>query len=34
MHRFVLDCYNKVFMCLDEEGNPRTVQGIPRPIYA
>jgi hypothetical protein len=31
-HRVVLDCYNKVFTCLDEEGNSRTVQGIPRPI--
>jgi hypothetical protein len=28
----VLDCYNKVFTCLDEEENPRIVQGIPRPI--
>jgi hypothetical protein len=32
-HRVVLDCYNKVFTCLDEEGNSRTMQGIPRPIF-
>jgi predicted aspartyl protease len=31
-HHVVLDCYNKVFTCLDEEGNSRIVQGIPRPI--
>jgi hypothetical protein len=28
----VLDFYNMVFTCFDEEGNSRTVQGIPRPI--
>jgi hypothetical protein len=28
-HHVVLDCYNKVFTCLDEEGNSRIVQGIP-----
>jgi hypothetical protein len=31
-HHVVLDCYNKDFTCLDEEGNLRIVQGIPRPI--
>jgi hypothetical protein len=31
-HHVILDCYNKAFTCLDEEGNSRTVQGIPRPI--
>jgi hypothetical protein len=31
-HCDVLDCYKKVFTCLDEEGNPRTVKGIPRPV--
>jgi hypothetical protein len=31
-HRAILDCYNKFFTCLDEEGNSRTSQGIPRPI--
>jgi hypothetical protein len=31
-HHVVLDCYNKVFTCLDEEGNLRTVQGIPRTV--
>jgi hypothetical protein len=29
----VLDCYKKVFKYLDEEGNPRILKGIPRPIY-
>jgi hypothetical protein len=32
-HRSVLDFYNKVFTCLDEEGDSRTVLGIPRPIF-
>jgi hypothetical protein len=31
-NRVVLDCYNKVITCLDEEGNSRIVHGIPRPI--
>jgi hypothetical protein len=31
-HHVVIDCYNKEFTCLDEEGNLRTVQGIPREI--
>jgi hypothetical protein len=31
-HHTVLGSYNKVFTCLDEEGNSRTIQGIPRPI--
>jgi hypothetical protein len=31
-HHAVLDFYNKDFTCLDEEGNSRIVQGIPRPI--
>jgi hypothetical protein len=26
----ILDCHNKAFTCLDEEGNSRAVQGIPR----
>jgi hypothetical protein len=26
----ILGCYNKAFTFLEEEGNPRTVQGIPR----
>jgi hypothetical protein len=29
-HHVVLDCYNKEFTCLDEEGNLRIIQGIPR----
>ena len=32
-HHVVLDYYNKDFPCLDEEGNLKIVQGIPRPIY-
>jgi hypothetical protein len=31
-HHFVLNCYNKDFTCLDEEGNLRIVQGIPRAV--
>ena len=32
-HRVNLDCYNKTFECLDEEGNLRVVRGIPEVIY-
>jgi hypothetical protein len=32
MHHAILDCYNKAFTCLDEKGNLRTVQGIPRVV--
>jgi hypothetical protein len=31
-HHVVLDCYNKPFTFLDEEGNLRTIQGIPRVV--
>jgi hypothetical protein len=31
-HFVVLDSYKKVCTCLDEEGNPRALQGIPRPL--
>jgi hypothetical protein len=31
-HCVILGCYNKAFMCLDEEGNSRTMQGIPRTL--
>ena len=31
-HRAKLDCYNKNFGCLDEEGNLRVVKGIPKVI--
>jgi hypothetical protein len=31
-HHDVLDCYNKDFTCLDEKGNLRSVQGIPRVV--
>ena len=27
-HHVILECYNKAFNCLDEEGNLRIVQGI------
>jgi hypothetical protein len=29
-HHAILDYHNKEFTCLNEEGNPRIVQGIPR----
>ena len=32
MHRVKLDCCNKSFECMDEEGNPRIVRGIPKVI--
>jgi hypothetical protein len=28
----ILDCHNKTFICLDEEGKQSTMKGIPRPI--
>ena len=31
--RVKLDCYNKTFECINEEGNPRVVRGIPKVIY-
>ena len=31
-HGIKLDCYNKTFECMDEEGNPRVVRGIPNVI--
>jgi hypothetical protein len=31
-HHALLDCHNKAFTCLDEEGNQRKVQGIPRVV--
>jgi hypothetical protein len=31
-HHAILDCRNKAFTFLDEEGNQKTVQGIPRAI--
>ena len=31
-HHEVLDCRNQAFTFLDEEGNPKTVQGIPRVV--
>ena len=32
-HRAILDCYNKTYTCLDEEGNKVIVKGIHKPIY-
>jgi hypothetical protein len=31
-HHAILDCHDKAFTCLDEEGNQRRVQGIPRAV--
>jgi hypothetical protein len=31
-HHALLDCRNKKFTCLDEEGNWKTIQGIPRVV--
>ena len=31
-HRVKLDCYNKTFKCMDGEGNPVVVKGIPKVI--
>jgi hypothetical protein len=31
-HYVVLDCYNKTFTCLDEEGKQGKIQGIPRVV--
>jgi hypothetical protein len=31
-HHVVLDCHNKAFNFLNEEGNPRTIQVIPRVV--
>jgi hypothetical protein len=31
-YHVVLDCYNKAFICLDKEGNLRTIQVIPRAV--
>ena len=32
-YKFKLDCYNKTFECMDEEGNPRVVRGISKVVY-
>ena len=31
-HRVNLDCYNKTFECINEEGNLVVVKGIPKEI--
>ena len=32
VHRVKLDCYNKTFECLNEEGKLKVVRGIPKVI--
>jgi hypothetical protein len=32
-HQVKLDCYNKTFDCIDEDGNSRTIRGIPKEIF-
>ena len=32
-HKVNIDCYNKTFECMDEEGNPSVVRGIPKGIF-
>ena len=32
-HKVNLDCYHNTFECMDEEGNPRVVRGIPKVIF-
>jgi hypothetical protein len=27
-----LDCHNKAVTCMDEEGSPKTIRGIPRVV--
>ena len=31
-HSVKIDCYNNTFECMDEEGNPVVVKGIPKVI--
>jgi hypothetical protein len=31
-HHDILDYHNKAFTCIDEEGNQRAVQGIPKAV--
>ena len=31
-HKVKLDCYNKIFKCIDEDGNPRIVKIIPKVV--
>ena len=31
-HKVKLDCYHNTFECMDEEGNPIVVRGIPKVI--
>jgi hypothetical protein len=32
-HHVVIDCHNKTFTCIDEEGKKITIKGILIPIY-
>ena len=32
-HKVVLNCFEKIFTCLDDKGERVTVKGIPRKIY-
>ena len=32
-HKVKIDYYNKTFECMDKQGNPRVVRGIPKVIY-
>ena len=34
VHRVKLDCYNKTFECLNEQGKLKVVKGIPKVIYS
>ena len=31
-HKVKVDCYNKTFECMDGEGNPVIIRGIPKVI--
>ena len=31
-HRFILNCYDKTFTCLDDKDNTIIVKGIPRKV--
>ena len=31
-HRFILNCYDKTFSCMNDKGNTIVVKGIPRKV--
>lgn len=33
-HRAIVDCFNKSFVCIDDDQNVRIVQGIPKEVKA